>query len=105
MDALHVMARTGGNGVSRNVAVEYSPVSKKCTSVRIDGKPLDKDKVYRVATIDYLANGGDYMQSLRNGKVVARSPQVLYRDLLTHFRTDLKGKKIKPSGENRFKAK
>lgn len=105
MDALDVMARTGGNGVSRNVAVEYSPVSKKCTSVRIDGKPLDKDKVYRVATIDYLANGGDYMQSLSNGKVVARSPQVLYRDLLTHFRTDLKGKKIKPSGENRFKAK
>lgn len=98
-----VMARTAGNGVSSNVSVLFDPATSKCISAKIDGKPVDPDKTYRLATIDYLANGGDYMEPLRNGKTVARSPYVLYRDLIGHIEGSMKGKKLKASGEKRVR--
>ncbi len=98
-----VMARTAGNGVSKNVSVVFDPATKKCVSAKINGKPVDPDKTYRLSTIDYLANGGDYMEPLRNGKVVARSPRVLYQDIIGWIQNSMKGKKIKASGEKRVR--
>lgn len=98
LEAFDVMATTGGNGVSYNVSVKYDGNEKKCKEVIIDGKELDPDKVYRVATIDYLAKGGDYMTSLKRGKLVAKGKRVLYEDLIDEFRNGyLKGKTINPS--------
>lgn len=97
-----IMAATAGNGVSKEAEVTFDPKTKKTVSVVINGKPLDPDKIYTVATIDYLANGGDYMKPLTNGKVIARSPNFLYGDLLNWLRTDMKGKKLKANGEKRM---
>lgn len=105
IEAFDVMANVGGNGISRNVRAIYDPISRKCTSVNIDGKPIDPDKIYRISTIDYLAKGGDYMSSLTKGKKVAVSKKVLYADMIDEFRTGfLKHKKINPSSEHRMKA-
>lgn len=102
-EAFDVMATTAGNGVSRNVSAEFDPETKKCTEILIDGKPLDPDRTYRVATIDYLANGGDYMSSLKRGKVVAKSKNVLYNDLLDEFRKGAyRGHRLNPSEEARM---
>jgi hypothetical protein len=58
-----------------------------------------------VATLDYLANGGDYMQTLTRGTVVARSSNVVYDDMLNYLRQGpMKGKKIKPSAVARMRA-
>lgn len=103
LSTFDVMARTAGNGVSGNVSVVYDPETKKCVSATIDGKPVNPDRTYRLATIDYLANGGDYMEPLRNGKRVSRSPKVLYRDLLDWLQGPMKGKKLKASGERRVR--
>ncbi|MDE6145167.1 MAG: 5'-nucleotidase C-terminal domain-containing protein, partial [Muribaculaceae bacterium] len=47
---------------------------------------VDPNKTYRIATIDYLANGGDYMTPLTRGKVVAVSPKIAYDDLLDYLK-------------------
>lgn len=104
LEAFNVMATVDGNGISGNVSITYDPESDQCLSVLIDGEPLDLDRTYRVSTIDYLANGGDYMSSLKRGKKVAVGKRVLYDDLIDEFRNGyLKGVKIKSSSSPRMK--
>lgn len=68
-DAFKVMEARGGD-----IAVGLTPESS-----------IDPQRLYRIATIDYLANGGDYMAPLTRGKVVATSPKIAYEDLLDYF--------------------
>lgn len=110
LEAFEQMARIGGNGVSHDVKVVYGfdldddPASDpevEIKSVTISGQPLEPERTYRVATIDYLAHGGDYMPSLARHTLVEESSTVLYNDVLDHVRA-LRNKRIKPSGEPRF---
>lgn len=104
LETFNVMAADGGNGISDNVAITYDPASGECVEVLIDGEPLELDRVYRLATIDYLAKGGDYMSALKRGKLVAKGKNVLYDDMIEEFRHgSLKGKIINPSPEPRMK--
>ena len=102
--AFDVMAARGGDGVSKGVEIVFDPQAKKCVSIEINGKPLDYDRIYRVATIDYLANGGDYMEPLTKGKVVAQSDRIVYDDLIDYIKTFYRGKKINPSAEKRMRS-
>lgn len=81
-----IMAKQGGNGVSANVEVVYDPVTAEVVKATIDGKPVEKDRTYRVATIDYLAAGNDYMTPLKRGVRVASSKDVLYMALIDYIR-------------------
>lgn len=51
----------------------------------IRDQKIDADRTYRIATIDYLANGGDYMEPLTRGTIVATSPKIAYEDLLDYL--------------------
>ncbi len=101
LGAFEVMARGGGNGVSKNVQVKYAKATPALRQVLVDGQPIDPDKTYRVVTIDYLAGGGDYMETLRNHSLVTESPDVLYNDVLTYLRKHKK-QKINPDLNPRF---
>ncbi len=104
LEAFNVMAADGGNGVSENVSISYDPVKGKCEEVLINGVPLDPGRTYRLATIDYLAKGGDYMSSLKRGTLVRKGRHVLYDDLIDEFRNgSLKGRLVNPSPEARMK--
>lgn len=104
MEAFNVMAHAGGNGVSRGVEIVYEPGDDAhVESAVINGKPLDPNRTYRVATIDYIANGGDYMSSMKRHTQVAESPTVLYRDVLDYLRHGAgKGRTINPDGTVRM---
>lgn len=52
-----------------------------------DKADIDPNKTYRVATIDYLANGGDYMTPLTRATRIAESSTVAYDDLLRYLQT------------------
>ncbi len=52
LEAFDVMAGRRGDGVSRGV--DATMKDRRCTSVTLNGKPIDKNKTYRVITIDYL---------------------------------------------------
>lgn len=91
LDVFNVMALTDGNGVSKNVKVKYVPgKDAHVTEVLINGKALDPNATYRVATIDYLAKGGDYMTGLKNGKKVADDDKPLNKALI-HYLTKGEG--------------
>lgn len=96
MKAFDVMARRGGvDGVSSNVRLRYKGDS--CVEALVDGKPVDPERVYTLSTINYLADGGDYMTPLKEGRRIAGSPQVLYDDIIGLFTSGkFKGKKLRP---------
>lgn len=97
-----VMAGRLGDGVSGATAV-FDPETMKCSEIKIGGKPIDPDRIYRVATIDYLATGGDYMKSFKNAVEVTRSPNILYDDVISRLgMPPYKGKKIKPDTKLRM---
>ncbi len=107
LDVFEVMASTQGNGVSKNVEATYrlEGGKGKLVDVKINGKKIDPAKTYRVATIDYLANGGDYMTGLTKGKKIGHSDKYLYDDLVEYFVSGPgKGKVLQASKESRWKA-
>lgn len=97
IEALNVMASRGGDGLAGNVEITTDGADvMHIESVKIDGKPVERDTIYRIATIDYLANGGDYMQPLTNGTIVARSENIFYDDVINNL--SRRGKsKLSPS--------
>lgn len=48
-----------------------APAGKRVLKVLINGKPLENDKLYKLASTDYLTNGGDGYTSLKNGIAVS----------------------------------
>lgn len=102
IDAFDVMASRGGDAISSEAQAVFDPVTGHCTDITIDGRPVDPDRTYRVATIDYLARGGDYMFPLTKGTVVASSENILYKDILNLLRANKK--KLKPSDSPRMTA-
>ncbi len=85
LDNFKVMASQDGNGVSKNVHVLYDPNTREINSAEINGTPVDPDKTYRLATIDYLAAGNDYMSPLTRGVELAKSKEVLYTTLIDYI--------------------
>ena len=102
-EGLDVMAGRGGDAVSRHVSAGMK--GGRAVDVRIGGKPLEPDRKYLVATIDYLANGGDNMASFAmGGKVVARSEEQLKTDIINHIKQlTASGKAIEPDTTVRMK--
>lgn len=85
LENLGVMAAQEGNGVSGNVKVLYDPSTHKVNSATIGGKPIDPERHYRLATIDYLAAGNDYMEPMKRATLMSKSKNVLYLELIDRF--------------------
>lgn len=101
IDAFHVTAVAGGQGISSNVRYTADIKNREAKDITIDGKPIDPNRIYRLATIDYLSKGGDYMKPFTRGKQIAQSPNVIYYDLMDYMRAE-KGE-IVPPAEKRVK--
>lgn len=102
IEAMEVYASRGGDGVSSQVKVTYDPSTHRVVTLAVNGKPVDSDKIYTVATIDYLAGGGDYMVPLKRGNIIAKSDAIVYDDLINYIKKNYSRKKINPSDELRF---
>lgn len=104
LETFNSIAATGGNGVSAGVEAVIDPEARNCSSVTINGKPIDPNRTYYVATINYLAAGNDGMDPLRYGTVIAQSPNYLYDDMINAFKHGfLKNRVQKPDLTNRMK--
>ena len=58
------IAAVGGEGVSREVRLVISG-DGKLIDAKVGGKPIEPERIYRIATLDYLAEGNDKMYSLK----------------------------------------
>jgi 2',3'-cyclic-nucleotide 2'-phosphodiesterase (5'-nucleotidase family) len=74
---------------------------KKAVNVMIGGKPLDPAAIYTVANSDFIANGGDNADMLRNVPQISNG--YLMRDAILDYIKKLKsqGKNISANIENR----
>ncbi len=68
-EAFDVMAARGGDGVSAD----------------FDYSAIDQERIYTLVTIDYLANGGDYMEPLTRGKIISRSKARLDETMIEYI--------------------
>lgn len=102
LDAFKVMAFRDGDLVSNGVKVLYTK-DKEIKSATINGKKIDKDKYYTLATINYLANGGDHMAPLKRGKIIA-TYKCRFGEAILEYVKELtkKGLKIDASDESRM---
>ena len=69
-----------GQGVSRQVRMLIGPEGLK--SVSLDGKEIDENKVYKVATLDYLAEGNDKLTAFKQAIKVEMPGNTAIRDLI-----------------------
>lgn len=95
LEAVNCVVRRGGfDGVNKKVKIVFDPDKKEYVSATINGEEINPEKRYVVATIDYLANGGDYMTSLPRAEVLQRSDRVLYDDLIEYVEQQWKDNPI-----------
>lgn len=99
------IATTPGKGafpqVSDGVSFSINPTTGKCEDILIKGKPIDPEKVYRIATNSFMAIGGDGYQAFT--KAIDRyDTSVFQRDTCIEYLIQLGGK-IKPGLKNRIK--
>lgn len=87
-----------GEGVSREVRMVITK-DGKLVDAKIGGKPIDPERIYRVATLDYLAEGNDGMTALK--KAVKLDVSNLYaRDCM--MQSIQRAKKITSAMEGRI---
>ena len=63
------IASTGGEGVSHGVCLVISKKGKLLSSL-LNGKKIKPTKKYRIATLDYLAQGNDNMEAFKSSENV-----------------------------------
>lgn len=85
LDNIKIMVGQEGQGISSNARVVYDPETHEINSITIDGAPLDPARRYRIATIDYLAAGNDYMSPLKKATLMASSKEILYEALIEYI--------------------
>lgn len=105
LDLFRQIAMRGGEGVSRGVNLVISKEGK-LLKAEIHGKLVDPDALYRVATLDYLAQGNDDMVDFQKGTDVV-SPQEKKNDvrflIRAYFESQMKnGVTIDPQIEGRI---
>jgi len=67
------IASVGGEGVSHGVELRITK-DGQLKSALVHGKPIDPQRLYRIATLDYLAQGNDKLVAFRK-KTQVLSPQ------------------------------
>ena len=76
------IAFNGGEGLSKNLQLIVK--NRKIESLKIGGKPVVKDKIYRIVTVDFLAEGKDGMVALRKAQNRFDSQEIL-RNMMIRY--------------------
>jgi 2',3'-cyclic-nucleotide 2'-phosphodiesterase (5'-nucleotidase family) len=82
------------SGIQLTLNNDYS-----VNNVLVQGKPIDKNKTYFVATSDYLMNGGDRMNFFKNAESVTEIDYLIRKAMIDYF---TKVDTINPVIDNRF---
>ena len=64
-DLFRQIAKSKGEGISKEVKLVINNAGGVIES-SINGKPVNPQKTYRIATINYLAEGNDHLEALKN---------------------------------------
>ncbi len=99
------IAAVGGEGISG----VYMVISKdkKLLDVKVNGMPIDANRIYRVSTIDYLAEGNDGMDVLKDFVEKFQPEGATLRNLFLDYVVNLHkmGKKVTSCMDGRITVK
>lgn len=90
------IASRGGEGVNHAVKAVIS-TDNKLVSLMVNGEAVNPDSDYRIATIDYLADGNDGMPELKNGterKMLTDDSNNLRFVIIDYFRENMKAGRV-----------
>ena len=81
--------------------ISFQVKNKKAVNILIGGAPVDLNNYYTIATLDYVANGGDDCTMLK--PIPQKNNGFLFRDAVLEYFSSInkQGKKITASIENR----
>ena len=99
---LENIAARGGEGVSGvNIIINKQG---KVLKAQVDGQPITDDRLYRIATIDYLAEGNDGMTALTQAEDRISPEGATLRSLFMRYveKQTAQGKKITAQTEGRI---
>lgn len=83
VEVFNSYAKMGGAGVSSNVRLIISK-SGNLIDAAVSENLIDNDRVYVIVTLDYLAEGNDGMEALKNAGSVKRTGVIL-RDYMMDY--------------------
>ena len=63
------------------------PLGERLVDVRIGGAAVDDRRIYRIATNNFLGEGGDLYQTFLEGKKIEHVEEDLAQIVIEHFRT------------------
>jgi len=95
-------AKLGGAGLSSTARLIIK--DGKLIDAKVEGKPIDKNKVYSIVTLDYLAEGNDGMDAMK--KAITSEPfGITLRDVMINYIKDktLKGQEITSQLDGRIR--
>ncbi|MDR1610122.1 MAG: 5'-nucleotidase C-terminal domain-containing protein [Candidatus Symbiothrix sp.] len=100
-DFFDSIAQREGEGLSKNIELVIK--NKTLLSLKIGGQDVDEDKIYFVATVDYLAEGNDRMEALTKAVKVTDSNRLI-RDVLIEYvkKQTVENKAIDSNLDNRI---
>lgn len=75
-------ARMGGAGISSNVKLTIE--NRKVKNVTINGKPINDNQIYKIVTLDYLADGNNGMEAFKRA-VESINTGVTLRDVVIDY--------------------
>ena len=103
IESIKLMCGRGGDAVSKELKATYNEKGELLKAT-LKGKKIDPNKIYTVATIDYLANGGDYMTPMTRCKRLFVDTQKYGNHILRYVKAlEAAGKKIDAKDEVRIK--
>lgn len=94
-------ASIGGAGISGNVKLVIK--DKQLQSAKVNGLPLDRNKIYSIVTLDYLAEGNDGMKALKKAESVTNTGLTLRDFMMDYIKAKAKnGEKISSKVDGRI---
>lgn len=101
MEAFRSYARIGGAGISSTVKLTIK--DGKLKDAKVNGKEVEKDKIYTIITLDYLADGNDGLEALKNAIEISDTGITLRDVMMNYIREQTaQGKEIVSQLDNRI---
>lgn len=97
---LDQLAEFGGEGSS---GFKMGIKDRKAIDVLVDGKIIDKEKIYYVISVDYLVNGGGNITAFKNRETFRHMHQMLRSEMIKYILENYKnGKHISAKLDGRI---
>lgn len=90
LEAFDIIASRNHISLSQGSHIVYDADCGKCTISLVDNNVINPNEKYLLATIDYLAEGGDGMKPLAKGNIIATSGNELRSDLISYLSEEAK---------------